>query len=65
MTADETHLVVRRSYVLQDALQRMCRVSFDPKKQVVVSVCNSFVGDDLYSNRRLNLWVKMASILGG
>ena len=27
--------------------------------------CNSFVGDDLYSNCRLNFWVKMAPILGG
>lgn len=36
MTDEVMAIVIRRSYVLQDALQRMCRVSFDPRKQVVV-----------------------------
>ena len=27
--------------------------------------CNSFVGDNLYSNGRLNFWAKIAPILGG
>ena len=38
LTNDEMAVVVRRSHILQDTLQRMARVSFDPAKQVMVAM---------------------------
>lgn len=33
-------MVVRRSNVLTDALRRMERITFDPKKHLIVHICN-------------------------